>query len=109
MNTQSSFSSSSPFTIHFNCFNGELMQKNSLDLKSILKYLPEGRQNIFTNIRTHCWDDDEFIIEVVNRKIINPEIIEEINKYLVQNNSRSFFYEGLVSRGYNSYELRWGS
>jgi hypothetical protein len=109
MNTQSSSRSSSSHIIHYNCFNGEFIQKDSLDLKSILKYLPVGKQTIFTNIRTHCWDDDEFIIEVVDRKIINTEIIEEINKYLVQNNSRSFFYEGLVSRGYNSYELRWSS
>ena len=95
--------------INYNCFNGEFMQKDSLDLKSILKYLPDGKQTIFTNIRTHCWDNDEFIIEINNREIVNPQIIDEINKYLVQNNSRSFFYEGLISRGKNTYELRWGS
>jgi len=86
------------------------MQEFSLELESILMYLPDGKQTIFTNIKTHCWDNnDEFIIEVVDKKIVNPSIIEEINKYLVQNNSRSFFYEGLVSRGYNKYELVWGS
>jgi len=85
------------------------MQKYSMDLKSIFKYLPEGRQSIITNIKNHCYDDDEFIIEVINNKIINPLVIDEINKYIVQNNSRSFFYNGLVSRGHNIYELIWCS
>lgn len=100
---------SQKYTINYNCFNGEVMKNESFDLKSILKFLPAGKKTIYTNIRTHCWDDDEFIIKVVGRKIINLEIINEINKYLVQNNSRSFFYEGLVSRGQNKYELMWSS
>lgn len=104
MNTQSSSNS-----IRYYCFNGELMQEFSLELESLLKYLPDGRKTIITNIRKHCWEDGEFIIEVVNKEIVNPSIIDEINKYLVQNNSRSFFYEGLVSRGNNKYELIWGS
>ena len=49
------------------------------------------------------------LIEVINNKIINPLVIDEINKYIVQNNSRSFFYNGLVSRGHNIYELIWCS
>ena len=97
-------------TIRYYCFNGKLMQEFSLELESILKYLPDGKKTIITNIRKHCFEDDyEFIIEVVDKEIVNPSIIEEINKYLVQNNSRSFFYEGLVSRGNNKYELVWGS
>ena len=59
------------------------MQNDSLDLNSILFYLPEGAKTIFTNIKTHCWENDEFIIEVVDRQIVNPTIIEEINKYCV--------------------------
>jgi hypothetical protein len=56
------------------------MQEFSLELESILMYLPDGKQTIFTNIKTHCWDNyDEFIIEVVDKKIVNPSIIEEIN------------------------------
>jgi len=103
MNTQISQS------INYNFFNGELMEKDSLDLNSILFYLPEGKKTIFTNIKTHCWENDEFIIEVVDRKIVNPTIVEEINKYLLQNNSRSFFFEGFISSGNNTYQLIWGS
>lgn len=103
MNTQISQS------INYNFFNGELMEKDSLDLNSILFYLPEGKKTIFTNIKTHCWENDEFIIEVVDRQIVNPKIVEEINKYLLQNNSRSFFFEGFISSGNNTYKLIWGS
>lgn len=103
MNTQISQS------INYNFFNGELMEKDTLDLNSILFYLPEGKKTIFTNIKTHCWDNDEFIIEVVDRQIVNPSIIDEINNYMVKNNSRSFFFEGFISSGNNTYQLIWGS
>lgn len=96
-------------SINYNFFNGDSMQNDSLDLNSILFYLPEGKKTIFTNIKTHCWENDEFIIEVVDRQIVNPTIIEEINKYLLQNNSRSFFFEGFISSGNNTYKLIWGS
>lgn len=96
-------------SINYNFFNGKSMEKNSIDLNSILLYLPEGKKTIVTNIKTHCFESDEFIIEVIDRHIVNPSIIDEINKYLFHNNSRSFFFEGLISRGNNIYQLIWGS
>jgi hypothetical protein len=95
--------------INYNFFNGELMQNDSLDLNSVLFYLPEGKKNIFTNIKTHCLDNDEFIIKVHDRQIVNPTIIEEINKYMFQNNSRSYIFEGFISSGNNTYQLIWSS
>lgn len=87
------------------------MVNSSLDLDHFVTYLPSNQKcKIYTNIKRHCGDNDrEFIINVDDGKITNPYSIEKINDYLEKNNSRSYFFEGLVSRGNGSYYLRWGS
>lgn len=85
------------------------MKQYSIDLLSILRYLPKDNIVLNTNVKRHCSDDKEFVINIKNGKIINIEVIGQINKYISENSARSFFYEGLVSRGNKKYELMWGS
>lgn len=86
------------------------MEKQVLDLKSILICLPTTFVTLHTNIKTHCWDSRrDFVIKIVNKKIVNKDIIKAINKYLEKNSARSFHYEGLVSLGQGKYALYWGS
>ena len=86
------------------------MEKKVLDLKNILTSLPTNFVTLDTNIKTHCWDSRrDFVIKILNRKILNKDIIKAINKYLEKNSARSFHYEGLVSLGQGKYALYWGS
>ena len=64
---------------------------------------------INTNIKTHNFDNNEFLIIVKGGKIKNLQVIAKINKYLKNNSARSYFYEGLVSSGNGNYYLNWGS
>ena len=100
-------------SIHYNCYDIETsgMKTFKLDFKSLINCLPTDRNCIVnTNVKSHCFDDGkEFIINVIKGKLTNKEIFTEINEYLKKNNARSFFFEGLASRGNNKYELMWSS
>jgi len=100
-------------SINYYCYDIETngMKVFSLDFNNLISCLPSDRKcRIKTNIKTHCWDDsNEFIISVNKGKINDCSILKEINEYLQKNNARSFFFEGLISRGNNNYELIWGS
>ncbi len=104
-------------TINYKCFDGVQMAESHLNLNDIIRHLPrksdKGRDIscfIHTCVKAHCFDDEkDFVIEVKGGKIKNPEIISEINNYLLKNNARSFFYEGLRSAGNGKYYLMWGS
>jgi len=87
------------------------MSKASLDLDQFITYLPKNQKcKIYTNIKRHCGDEGrEFVINVDRGEITNPYAIEKINEYLEKNNSRSYFFEGLVSQANGFYYLRWGS
>ncbi len=85
------------------------MEKKVLDLQGILNHLPYSYVRLITNIKSHCGEEGEFIIEISNRKILNKWVVHSINKYLEQNNMRSYFYEGLVSLGNGKYSLNWSS
>jgi len=86
------------------------MVKGELSMRSLLRFLPKDQYcKINTNIRSHCGDNHEFIIYVSNGKIMNEGVINKINAYLEKNNSRSYFYEGLVAEKNGCYSLYWGS
>jgi hypothetical protein len=88
------------------------MEQSNINVNDLIEYLPKDNTiYINTNIKYHCDIEscNDFIIEVKNGEISNPEIFEQINKYLKDNNSRSYFFEGIVSLGNNKYELYWGS
>lgn len=101
-------------SIVYNFYNiaSHSMEQETIDVNDLVRYMPKG-QRVFinTNIKYHCDIDsyDDFIIEVNNGKVINTSIIDDINKYLRDNNSRSYFFEGLVSRGNGKYYLQWSS
>jgi hypothetical protein len=92
-------------------FSSADMVKAILVLDKFVAYLPKNQKcKIYTNIKRHCGDNSrEFIINVDGGEITNPNTIEKINEYLEKNNSRSYFFEGLVSQANGSYYLRWGS
>jgi hypothetical protein len=91
-------------------FGTNKMEKNTLNLETLIMYIPKDQgTRIITNIKLHCNEEDEFVIFLKNGKIINPEIFDKINKYIEKNNSRSYFFEGLISSGNGKYYLAWGS
>lgn len=100
-------------SIVYNTFDASTigMIKEELKLKDILRYLPKDKKcRIITNVKLHCGDNgNEFIINVDNGKITNPMVLEKINKYMEENNSRSYFYEGLVAGKNGDYYFYWGS
>lgn len=88
------------------------MEQNTIYVKDLIMYLPKDKVlHINTNIKYHCDINcyDDFVIKVKNGKIINKNIFNDINKYLKDNNCRSYFFEGLVSLGNNNYSLYWSS
>jgi hypothetical protein len=87
------------------------MSKAHINMNDLLRYLPKDQKcKIVTNIKYHCGDSsNEFIINVINGKITNEGIIDKINNYLEKNNSRSYFFEGLVAQKNGFYSLYWGS
>ena len=86
------------------------MVKGELSIRSLLRFLPKDQHcKINTNIRSHCGDNHEFIIYASNGKIMNEGVINKINAYVEKNNSRSYFYEGLVAHKDGCYSLYWGS
>jgi hypothetical protein len=89
-------------------FNGVSMEESYLDMSNIISHLPRNSV-INTNIKTHNFDNNEFLIIVKGGKIKNLQVIAKINKYLKNNSARSYFYEGLVSSGNGNYYLNWGS
>jgi len=98
-------------SIIYNCYDvaSSGMTEYRLNFNNILRYLPKTKCKVNTNIKAHCGDDNEFVINVENGKVTNPLIFEKINKYIQNNNTRSYFYEGLVSAGNGNYALYWGS
>jgi len=100
-------------SIQYFCYDIETsgMKSISLDFKTLMQCLPTDRNcSVQTNIKRHCWDDTkDFTIQVNKGRITNNEIFTEINNYLKKNNARSFYFEGIVSRGNGKYELMWGS
>lgn len=91
-------------------FGTSKMEKNTLNLKNLTMYLPKDQDcRIITNIKLHCDEEDEFVIFLKNGEIVNPGIFDKINKYIEKNNSRSYFFEGLISSGNGKYYLNWGS
>ncbi len=97
-------------SIIYNTFDFS-MSKNELNVYSLMRFIPKDQKSkIFTNIKLHCNDDSkDFVININNNQITNPDVFDRINKYLEENNSRSYFFEGLVSNGNGNYSLRWGS
>jgi hypothetical protein len=97
-------------SIIYNCYDfaSSGMAEYRLNFNDILKYLPK-KCKVNTNIKAHCNDVNEFVINVMNGKVTNPLVFEKINKYLADNNTRSYFYEGLVSAGNGYYAFYWGS
>lgn len=98
-------------SIIYNCYDVSVygMNKYTLDFNDILKHLPKTKCQVNTGIKTHCGDKNEFVINVENGKVTNPLIFEKINEYLESNNTRSYFYEGIVSLNNGFYALYWGS
>ncbi len=100
-------------SIIYNTFDASSvgMYNDELNLKDILRYLPKDRKcRIITNVKRHCGEyNNEFIVNVVNGKITNPMVLEKISKYMEENNSRSYFYEGLVAGKNGDYYFYWGS
>lgn len=87
------------------------MEKYSLPIVNYTKLFPHNQKcKIYTNIKLHCGDySNDFVINVNNRKITNPEVFDRINNYIEKNNSRSFYFEGIVSEGNGNYSLYWSS
>lgn len=97
-------------TIIYNCYSSDAgMSKYTLNLEDIICYLPKTYCRLVTNIKLHCWEKDEFVINIKDGKIVNKDIVSKINDYIEKNNTRSFFYEGLMSLGNGKYGLLWGS
>jgi len=100
-------------SIQYFCYDVETsgMKSFDLDFKTLMQCLPTDRNcSVHTNVKRHCWDDaKDFIIQVNKGKVSDKKIFEEINDYLRKNNARSFFFEGIVSRGNGKYELMWSS
>jgi hypothetical protein len=96
---------------NFFSFASNAMEQNVLNVNEITKIIPKDRScKIFTNIKRHCWDESkDFVIKVKDGKITNLEIIEKINEYIKSNNTRSYFFEGIVSCGNDNYSFYWGS
>lgn len=100
-------------SIIYNTFDASSvgMYNYELNLADVLMYLPKNKKcRIITNIKRHCGEyGNEFMINVDNGNITNPMIFEKINKYMIQNNSRSYLYQGLVAGKNGDYYLYWSS
>lgn len=91
-------------------YQSNRMSTNTLDVENIVHFLPKDRCTIITNIKAHNFENcNEFVIIIENGKIVNKNIISDINKYLENNNSRSYIFKGLVSSGNNKYSFYWSS
>jgi len=96
---------------NFFSFATNAMEQSILNMNEMIKMLPKDQScKIFTNVKQHCWDESkDFVINVKNGQITNFDVIEKINQYMKANNTRSYFFEGIVSRGNNNYFFYWGS
>lgn len=92
-------------------FATSAMTKNTLPVFSFVSMLPPNKKcNIYTNIKNHCGDySKEFVVNVNNRQVTNPDVFDRINEYLKGNNSRSYHFEGFVSNGNGNYSFYWVS
>ena len=87
------------------------MTKYTLPVSAFTSMLPPNQKcKIYTNIKYHCGDESrDFVINIANKKVTNPEVFDRINEYLEKNNSRSYHFEGFVSNGNGNYSFYWGS
>lgn len=87
------------------------MTKYTLSVSDFTSMLPPNQKcKIYTNIKYHCGDESkDFVINITNKKVTNPEVFDRINEYLEKNNSRSYHFEGFVSNGNGNYSFYWSS
>ena len=92
-------------------FATSAMTKYTLPVSDFTSMLPPNQKcKIYTNIKYHCGDESrDFVINIANKKVTNPEVFDRINEYLEKNKSRSYHFEGFVSNGNGNYSFYWSS